>query len=250
MADPQSAIESLGVPEEVAEDLLDCYQGLGRELRNGTLEKSTTGKFVETVVQALQAIDPQEGDYEDHVNVEKNLRDIYESRTLPNIDDSSRLGIVRSARAMYTMRSKRGMVHKGEVDPNRIDLKLCYHSAQWILSELLVQAKRIDPEAAREYIEALQRDVTPVLEHILGRPLVLEDMTVTEELLTVLYDAHPKVVERSFLSEALDRRAESSISNALSELKKNRKLEGDADQGYLLTATGVQEAETVIESYG
>lgn len=250
MTSPKSALGSLGIPSDLAEDLLDSFQNLGRELRRGTLEKATAGKFVETVVQALQCIDPIESGYDKHVDVEKSLRDIYESRTLPGIDDSSRLGIVRSARTIYTMRSKRGMVHKGETDPNKMDLKLCYHSAQWILSEFVVQAKNIPPDDAHKMIEQLQRDVTPVLQHIHGRPLVLEDMTVREELLTVLYDAHPTVVDRSYLSDALDRRAESSISQRITELREERLLDGDAEKGYVLTATGIDEAEEVVESYG
>jgi hypothetical protein len=243
-------IRQLEVPEKLARDLLMYYSQIVTDVRRKNLEKSSTGKFVETIVQILQALDPLRQAYDSSVKgVENELNKVYESRSVTNIPDESRVPIVRIARAMYCLRSKRGMVHKNTVDPNLYDLRFALHSGKWILTEFVRIATQMPLEDALAVIDDIQSPVYPLVEEILGRPLVLNDnLTTAKEALVILYNEYPKdgTVSRSFLGRALDRRSPSAVTKALARLHEKRLIEGNSRIGYRLTALGAEEVRGIL----
>jgi hypothetical protein len=83
----QAALESAlatAVPPELAEDLVEQFLEIRRDVATGTLGRASPGKFVETVVQVLQALE-NGGKYDTHPKVDSFLKGI-ESRpgTLPD----------------------------------------------------------------------------------------------------------------------------------------------------------------------
>ena len=73
---------------------------------------------METVVQVLQALE-QSGTYDDQPDVDAYLRGL-ESRS-SNLPDGLRICASRLSRAMYALRSRRAIVHKGSLDPSWYD---------------------------------------------------------------------------------------------------------------------------------
>src|SRR4051812_27273658 len=105
------------LPERLVDELLEAFEAIQRDVVTRRLGGSDPGKFVETYVQMLQLLET--GKFDSPPSVEGYLRPL-ESRAC-TLDDGLRVCASRIARALYTIRSKRNVVHKGEVDMNLID---------------------------------------------------------------------------------------------------------------------------------
>jgi hypothetical protein len=60
----------------------------------------------------------------------------------------------RIARAIYTLRNKRNIAHKNEIDPNTVDLGFIHQAAAWIMAELIRGATGIAMQEARRSYRA------------------------------------------------------------------------------------------------
>ena len=88
---------------------------------------------METVVQVLEYLET--GTYTNKPNVDGFLREA--DNKAASLDDGLRICAARIARAMYSLRSKRSIAHKGDIDPSSYDLRFLLGGAQWILAELV-----------------------------------------------------------------------------------------------------------------
>ncbi len=236
-------LQSLSIPTELIVDLVRYFAQLVDEVRTRSLEKASAGKFVETLVQVLQALDPSRDTYEKSVkNVDRELSQTYESKTVRSIPDESRIMIVRVARAIYALRSKRSQVHKNAVNPNAFDLAFILECAQWILTELVRLSSGLSVEEAKKLLEDVQRPIVPILETIMGRDLVVDgSLRAEDEVLIVLYGAYTREnpIARAEVGRAMDRRSQGTVSDALKSLWVNRYIEGDSKRGFRLTKLGL-----------
>lgn len=118
--------------DKLATDLVGEFLEMARDLSTGVTGRSSPGKFVETVVQILQYIDA--GSFLARPKIDSYLKSIESAAS--NLNDDLRIALARIARSMYTLRNKRNIAHKGDVDPNIYDLRYLFSSAQWIMAEL------------------------------------------------------------------------------------------------------------------
>lgn len=227
----------------LAKDLVDEFINIKNECKTETLGKASVGKFIETVVQLLQCLEI--GRYDKKPNVDAYLQ-ILESRSASNIDDDLRIVCTRIARAAYTLRNKRNIVHKGSVDPNIYDLRYIFASAQWILSEIIRQVMKTDMKTAGELIEYIQIPMYSVIEDLGERKLIFGNFTVNEELLVLLNSYYPSYVSRDSIKKSLDRRSNSSITNSLSKLWKDKLIHRNGSE-YKLTQVGFKEAVKILQ---
>lgn len=240
-----AALET-ALPGPLAADLADQFLEIRRDVASGVLGRAAPGKFVETVVQGLQALENQ-GQYDDQPNVEGYLRGI-ESRQSP-LPDGLRICASRLARAMYALRSKRNIVHKSDVDPSGYDLRLLYAGAQWVLAELLALAQGISGEQAGRLIAQVQLPAGELVEVLGDRRLVYGDMTVREEALVLLMSHYPEPVSAATVKSSLDRRSPGSVANTLTELWRDKLVHRRPDKQLVLTEPGLREAIRVAEAH-
>lgn len=240
---PRELIDELKkhLPVELAEDLVNQFMSIRTDVATETLERAAPGKFVETVVQVLQYLATgtysksfKSGDIEDFL---KNT----EARSV-NLPQDLKIVVTRVARGMYSLRSKRGIVHKGIIDPNIFDLRYLYSAAQWILCEITRYALSTDVETARNLVEFIQVPASSLVEDFGDKRLVLRIGTAAEELLTLLLHYYPMSVLASQLHRDMDRRAPSTVSNVIAVAYRERFVEGNKKTGYKLTALGYQRA--------
>lgn len=233
---PDQLIEQLtsSLPKQLARDLVEHFLTIRQDVVTGTLERSAPGKFVETVVQILQQLETHT--FEQQPQVDSHLRQL-ESRvtTLP---DDLKLAVARVVRAMYTLRNKRNIAHKGAIEPNIYDLKYLYASAQWVLSEVVRQVINVDMNTANQLIEFIQRPVDMLVEDFGDKRIVLTTGTSREELLLLLRHYYPQTVPVLQIHKDMDRRSESAVSFAIHTAYEKRLIEGDKQKGYKLTAIG------------
>ena len=225
----------------LARDIATDFLKLRRDVTTGTLERATAGKFVESFVQCLQTISGRHHD--GTTKVDAYLNGQVESDT--SLPDGLRICGSRIARSIYTMRNKRNIAHKGEIDPNTIDLEFTYHSAAWIMAELIRCAKGITMEEAGTLIKLVRQPVGTLVEEIEGERMVHAKVSTRSEILILLHSKHPDLVTCALLVKWVGKK-ESATRARLSELKKDRLVVGDSKKGYKLTSPGFTAAVDLI----
>ena len=235
------------MPPELAGDLVTQFLDIGRDVTTGTLGRSSPGKFVETIVQVLQAMESA-GKYDAQPKVDNFLKDI-ESRksTLP---DGLRICAARLGPSdVAALRSKRNIVHKAAIDPAVYDLQLLYAGAQWVLAELLALASGVKGDEAARLLAEVQLPVGELVEAIDGRKIVHAEMTVQDEALLLLMAEYPTPITVTELSRSMDRRNPGSVRVTVSVLWKAKLLHRSTDRKIVLTEPGLREALKAAQSH-
>ena len=231
------------VDRPLAQDLVNEFIAIRTDVATGTLGRASVGKFVETVVQTLQYLD--KGKYDKKPNVDSYLKNL-ESKKV-NLNDDLKICCSRVARAAYTLRSKRSIAHKGDVDPNTYDLKFLYAITQWILSELVRQIIGGNMENAGKMIEFIQMPISSIVEDFGDKKIVYGKLTIPQEILVLLYSDYPAITPLKTIQKSLERRSKPAIYNALSKLWED-KLIYKSSKGYKLTQLGFQETVKILKT--
>ncbi len=222
------------VGNTLASELASDFVKIRRDYSTKTLERASPGKFVEAFVQCLQQI--SRGSHDSQPDVDSYLnKKVENDAALPN---GLRVCGGRIARSIYTMRNKRNIAHKGEVDPNTIDLAFVHQAAAWIMAEMIRCASGIKMEEAGALIELVQAPVGTLVEEIDGTRLVHADASARVELLILLHSHYPDRVAVVDILKSMIGRGAASVRNRLGELRKGKLIFGDARSGYRLTSTG------------
>ena len=222
------------VGTELASDLVRHFIAIRQDSATKTLERASPGKFVETFVQCLQQL--SRGSFDAKPSVDNYLNTKVENDSA--LPDGMRFSAGRIARAMYTLRNKRGIAHNGAVDPNSYDLAFLHQSAAWIMAELVRNAAGISMDEAGSIIELVQAPTGSLVEEIDGVRLVHAHVSTRVELLILLHSHYPDKVPMANIKASLSRRSPSSIRARLSDLRDDKLIFGDNAQGYRLTVTG------------
>lgn len=230
---------------ELAGELAGDFVKVRQDHATGTLERASPGKFVETFVQCIQKL--SKGVFEAHPNIEDYLTKHAENATA--LPDGLRVIAPRIARTMYTLRSKRNIVHKNPVDPNTFDLAFLHQGAAWIMAELLLSATGVTMHEAGALIELVQTPVGTLVEEIDGTHLVHADVSVRSELLILLHSRHPQHVAVADLKRSMSARSAGTVQNRLGELRFGKLIHGDNKIGYRLTRAGYSAAIEEIREF-
>ena len=232
------------LPQNLAGDIVKYFIQIRVDASTGVLERSAPGKFIETVVQILDHL--ERSSFQQQPKVDEYLRAL-DSR--PSIlPDDIRVVLTRLARAVYSLRNKRNIAHKGAIEPNIYDLRLIYASAQWILSELVAYLLTKDVIASNRIIEYIQAPISPLVEDFGEKRLVLPKCSREKELLLLLLHYYPNMTPFQQILIDLDRWAKSSIYDATTTAYKKKYIEGSRVQGYKLTQLGYQAANEIAKA--
>lgn len=232
------------VPKDLASDLVTEFVTMRQDLAQRTLGRTAPGKFVETFVQVLEYL--HAGSYSQKPDVDRVLR---EAESWAALDEGIRICAARVARAMYTLRSKRSIAHKGSVDPNPFDLQLLFGGGQWILSELVRQASGKTKEEAGRIVAAIQAPIGGLIDDFDGKKVVLAELAARDEVLVLMQAEYPNAVKVASLVASMSRRSPSTVRSALSGLWKARLVEKVGGGGYLITSAGLRAAGDIVSTH-
>lgn len=237
---------SLLVGPPLAQGLVVEFGKIRRDLATKTLERASPGKFVETFVQCVQQIST--GKYDARPNVDHYLNVKLENA--PGVPEGLRICAGRIARSIYTLRNRRNIAHKNEVDPNTFDLAYIHHGTAWIMAELIRSASGVTMQEAGSLIDLVQVPVGTLVEEIDGTRLVHADVPVRAEILILLHSHYPDRMPNSAILKSLEARSPVSVRNRLGELKGKKLIFGDVSNGYRLTQAGYSAATAEIRRLG
>jgi Protein of unknown function (DUF3800) len=146
--------------------------------------------------------------------------------------------VARIARSIYTLRNKRNIAHKNEVDPNTFDLAYIHHASSWIMAEFIRTATGISMEGAGRLIELVQAPVDDLVEEIDGTRIIHADVNIKTEVMILLRSHHPDRVALDAIKSALSRRNPGTLGNQIRELIEEKYVDGNSKKGYRLTQPG------------
>lgn len=218
---------------KLSEELTADFVKIRRDYVTRTLERASPGKFVETLVQCLQYVDA--GTYDSKPSVDAYLSRVVEQTGLP---EGLRICAARIGRSIYTLRNKRNIAHKGEVDPNTFDLAFIHQGAAWVMAELIRNAAGLTMQEAGALIELVQAPVGTLVEEIDGTRLIHADVSIRIELLILLHSRYPDVMAMKSILGSLNRRRAATVRNRLRDLYNEKLVHGDTKAGYRLTQAG------------
>jgi hypothetical protein len=230
--------------DDLAQHLVANFVNMRRDLATQTLERSSPGKFVETFVQCLQHI--AVGNHDIKPDVDAYLSKHVENAT--QLPEGLRICGARLARAMYSLRNKRSIAHKNEVDPNTFDLALLHEGAAWIMAELLRIASGLTMQQAGALIELVQAPVATLVEEIDGTRIVHANLPIEGEILILLHSKYPDPVPVKNIEDSMIGRNNKSVRNKLGDMKYRKLVHGDTTKGYRLTQAGYAGAVSEIEN--
>ncbi len=228
---------------KLAKELTEHFIKIRQDCATKTLERASPGKFVETFVQCLQQMSTGKHDVKPNVDSYLNAR-VENEVALPG---GLRFCGSRIARSIYTLRNKRNIAHKGEVDPNTYDLAFVHQGAAWIMAEMIRCASGITMEEAGALIELVQAPVGTLVEEIDGTRLVHADVSTRVEILVLLHSHYPNRVAVADIQRTMNGRSAASVRSRLSELRTEKLIFGDAKTGYRLTVPGYTAAVAEIK---
>lgn len=231
------------IEPQLVHDLLKEFAIIKQDVATVTLGRGNPGKFVETVVQIMQYL--ERGQHDKQPKVDSYLKAIESSSTI--LPDSLKLVVSRVVRSVYSLRNKRGIAHKGEIDPNMMDLKYIFSGCQWVLAELVRLYHGSHPDEAGKLIEAIVVTPSVVIEDFGSFKTVLNrKINSSDELLILLCSYYPSYVSVDQIYKDMKRRTKRTISGAIGALYKKAWIEGSRIDGYKLTSLGHKKAMELI----
>lgn len=234
------------IDESLVRDLIGEYKEIKRSynLRQYELAISKFTKFSETVFQILkylvsgEVIDPKDIKFND---IERELSQTRRG----DYPESIRVIIPRITIAAYTIRSKRGAVHKSnEISPDYIDCSLIVNVCDWTVAEFLRLYSTLDPQKIEEILCGLIEKKVPIIEEVSGDVIVLEEgLSATDEILLILYYSYPKNVELKNLKKWIKYQSSENILTSAKNLDKKRLIHYK-NKECKLTKKGIKFVET------
>lgn len=233
------------IDESLVDDLLNEYKEIKRYQFLGEHESAITksGKFIETVLQILKYIISEE-----IINDPKIDKISEELINKPKTDYpvSIRKIIPRSVKAIYTIRSERGVAHKSDdISPNIIDCEFVTSTCDWIFAEFLRLYHNSDTDEITGIINSLVEKKVPIIEEFEDEICVLStDMSKKDQMLIILHHLYPERVSNTDLTKWTKGSPQLTHNN----LKKaeEEKLVHRKDSKNILTKLGIRKAEEII----
>lgn len=231
--------------EKLVDHLLGSYAKLVGAYRAGQRADCLreSGLFVDLTLIAIQFI--RSGQVLSEVkNVSELIKQFGNDSNLP---DPLRVNIPRFAQAMYEIRSKRGAVHKKEIDPQGIDAAICASTASWIIAEFIRNYHSSDEARVAEAMSSLMNVQIPLVEILGGEAVVTSTVPVGIELL-LLIGQQGAAASRKTLGLA-SKFASQRVSDALKKLEKALYVHKASDGSFHLTTPGQRYLASELTKY-
>ena len=231
--------------EKLVDQLLGSYAKLVAAHRAGQRADCLreSGLFVDLTLIAIEFI--RSGKMLTEVkNVSELVKSFGSDSSLP---DPLKVNIPRFAQAMYEIRSKRGAVHKKEIDPQGIDAAICASTASWIIAEFIRNYHSADETRVAEAMANLMNVQVPLVETLGGETVVTTAVPVGVELL-LLIGQQGATSSRKSLGMA-SKYAAPRVTEALKKHETARYVHKAADGCFHLTAPGQKYLATEIKKY-
>lgn len=233
----------------IAHELLTSYDDMANEYatQHWKTAELDAGHFVETARRILQVEHTKTftpfGKSLPHLN-ESELQTMARNTA---VGDTFAILLPRALFAVYAIRNKRGVGHKGTVKPSEMDAAYILNTAKWILAEIIRVKSNLSPASTLSIIEEIVERQISVLWSWgdITRVLASGIQTKNEVLVLLCGNKDPLSVDDLFrFTEYTNKKM---FTDILRDLHKARLIEYSQEkQVCVLTPKGAIEAEKVL----
>ena len=234
-------------PDELCSNFIESFLAIVREHRkkNWKYAGNESGQFIEVARRMLEfATTCKYTPLSEKLPLfNENALRLYEHSDT-SIDNSYRMLIPRCLFAMYSIRNKRGIIHKSEIDPNAMDSTMLLNNAKWVLAEFVRLSSNLPFEETAELIESLLEREQPMFWTIgVVTRILCPKMDAASKILCLLYYQDGQVDFK--LQDAIEYKNTTRFREILKKLHSERKIEY-INNDCFLSPIGLKEAEGVI----
>jgi hypothetical protein len=225
--------------------LIGHYKELKQKFFLGQYESSllNCAKFGEVVIRILEYL--TKGNYTPfgkNVSLDDLTKEL-EQLPRDKFSDSIRIHIPRILRATYDIRSKRGVAHIGDINPNLMDATFVISACDWILAEFIRLYHTGDPNEAQTIIDSIVERKIPIIEEFGDNLKVLNPaLSVADKILIILYKKHPNYVSTSDLKKWIKTKSPAHITTVLRQLDDDAKVHRKGKKN-IITRKGIEYVE-------
>lgn len=245
-SDIQTTLEAT-YPKELVDSLLTSYENALAEYKKGHWQYfgNEIGQFTEV---ARRVIEYQlDGKY---TPLTEKLS-IFSEKVLTSLEGHSatisevyRVLIPRTLYAMYCLRNKRGMIHKSNINPNKMDATVLLGNTKWILAELFRLASTLPFEETEAAIDSIMCRETSVIWDTGTSFRILDiKMPAKDKVLCLLYVKDNQ--SESELRSSIEYKNISEFKKILKALHKDKLIEY-SEEKCMLSPVGVLRAEALL----
>lgn len=247
LSDVRGGFVAAGIPEDLADELLETYAEAKRRfhLRDLRPQEIEGGRFSEAVFRVLQHLcgGPVAPLGRPLPSVDQLLPRVENAVAEP---DAVRIHIPRTLRLIYDVRNKRDAAHLGDgIDPNLQDATLVIANMDWVVAELVRLHHGVGPDEAQRIIEDVVTKEVPAVEEIDGQPIILSDLQSRDQALLMLYRAKAAGASLDELASWLRTNRPDNLRVSLARLDADKRVLLHPRTGrYYITAKGRRDVET------
>ena len=188
------------IPCELGERLETHYHEIKhnyalRKFKSSELEGA---QFCEVVYRILEWHVSPTDDYTPYGEMKNFRQSVLKFENDTSLSDAIRFHVPGVLRAIYDIRSKRGVAHADEIDPNYMDATFIVAGSDWIMAELVRLLHEVTIDEARALVESLTTKQIPLIWQIGDHKRVIsppgKKLEFTDKVLVLLYNAYPKSV--------------------------------------------------------
>jgi len=236
------------IEQDLVKRLLNYYKKVKQNFFLGRYEPSqlNSAKFVEVTFRILEYI--TRGNYtpwDKDIKINA-LMQYLENLPKDKYTNSIRLHIPRVLRVIYDIRSKRGVTHASEIDPNFMDATFVVAACDWVLAEFIHLFYTGDPNDAQKIISRITERKVPIIEEFGEDLKVLNpDLSVADKILLILYKRYPNYVSTNDLKRWIKTKSFSHIPTVLCQLDNDAKIHRKGKEN-IITKRGILHVEKKI----
>lgn len=238
-------ILSSKIDPDLVERLLEHYKEFQQKFLLGQYEPSqlNCAKFAEVVMRILEYI--TKGNYtpfDKNTSLDALAKEL-EQLPKDKFPDSIRIHIPRIIRASYDIRSKRGVAHIGEINPNLMDATFVVSACDWIMAEFIRLYHTGNSDEAQKIIDSIVERKIPIVEEF-GDDLkvLIPNLPVADKILLILYKKHPNYISTSDLKNWIKTKSPSHITTVLSQLDDDARIHRKGKENKI-TLKGIEYVE-------
>lgn len=241
---------SANINADLVEHLLRHYKELKQEFFLSQYEPSqlNCAKFGEVVMRILEYI--TKGNYtsfDKTVSLDTFAKEL-EQLPKDQFPNSIRIHIPRILRATYDIRSKRGVAHIGEINPNLMDATFVVSACDWIMAEFIRLYHTGDSDEAQRVIDSIVERKVPIIEEFGDDLKVLDpNIPVADKILFILYKKHPNYVSTSDFKKWIKTKSPSHITTILRKLDDDAKIHRKGKES-IITRKGIEYVEKKLST--
>lgn len=235
----------LGIEGEIINRVIEEYREVKKAYFFGNYEEviKHAGKFSEVILALIESKVSGKSVNLDKVNFDELYKKLVNHPKSSATDEILTLAMPRVAQSVYTLRSKKDVVHVKTVDPNFIDSVYCVTACDWMLSEIALLFLKADEREICELINSVLKKKIPLIEEFEDGTIVIlkKDLLRSDEILLTLYYHYPRRLPNSDLEKIL-KLPSKSIYVYLKRLEDERLIHRTED-GSKLTQLGIKYVE-------